>query len=313
MIARLTENKIVLIVRHTRLDELIARFNTEAQARFYIEHLGADFSEYQAEDRTYKGAVRETEEILAHHGRLQVVGRSFVPSFLFGPADTVVVLGQDGLVANVLKYLDGQPLIGVNPDAQRWEGVLLPFTVTDLDRLLPEVFAARRAIREVTMAQARLNTGETLCAVNDLFLGPQSHTSARYTLRIGDRSEPQSSSGIIVSTGLGSTGWLRSVLAGATGIASALAGRPIEGADQRPFAWDSDDLYFSVREPWPSKTSAANITFGKITAAAPLVVESQMPEHGVIFSDGIESDFLRFNAGTLATIAIAGKKGRLVI
>ena len=40
------DRKIVLIVRETRLDELKARFNTVQQAQFYVEHLGADFSDY---------------------------------------------------------------------------------------------------------------------------------------------------------------------------------------------------------------------------------------------------------------------------
>ena len=82
---RLTENKIVLIVRRTRLDDLIARFNTEDQARFYVEHMGADFADYQAEDRIYKAAVRQAEETLSRHGRLQIVSRVFVPNFIFGP------------------------------------------------------------------------------------------------------------------------------------------------------------------------------------------------------------------------------------
>ena len=309
---RLTENKIVLIVRRTRLDDLVARFNTEDQARFYVEHLGADFSDYQAEDHTYKHAVREAQRILSQHGRLQVVPRTFVPNFLFGPRDTVVALGQDGLVANVLKYLDGQLLLGVNPDPARWEGVLLPFRVADLDAVMPEVFGEKREIRAVTMAEAKLNTGEALLGVNDLFIGPRSHTSARYTIRTGDRSESHSSSGIIVSTGLGSTGWFRSILAGATGIASALSGHPVKVDDKKAFAWDADYLYFSVREPWPSKTSSADITFGRVTPGTPLVLVSQMPEDGVIFSDGIESDFLQFNSGTEATIQLAGKKGHLV-
>jgi NAD kinase len=309
---RLTENKIVLIVRRTRLDDLVARFNTEDQARFYVEHLGADFSDYQAEDRIYKHAVRQAERLLSRHGRLQVVPRPFVPNFLFGPRDTVVALGQDGLVANILKYLDDQLLLGVNPDPVRWEGVLLPFRVADLDGLMPEVFGEKRPIRAVTMAEAKLNTGQVLLGVNDLFIGPRSHTSARYTIRTGERSESHSSSGIIVSTGLGSTGWFRSILAGATGIASALSGRPIKVNDKRAFAWDADYLYFSVREPWPSKTSSADITFGKVTPRTPLVLVSQMPEDGVIFSDGIESDFLQFNSGTEATIRLAEKKGHLV-
>lgn len=310
---RQTENKIVLIVRRTRLDELIARFNTEQQARFYVEHLGADFSDYQSEDRTYKRVVRDAEALLAKLGRVQVIDRSFVPNFIFGPQDTVVVLGQDGLVANVLKYLQDQPLIGVNPDPRRWEGVLLPFTVADLARIVPEAFSKRRAIREVTMAQVTLNTGESLFGVNDLFIGPRSHISARYSIDYAGRTESHSSSGIIVSTGLGSSGWLRSIVAGAAGIASALSAQPLQIGTECCFPWGAEHLYFSVREPWPSKTSSTAITFGKITPDAPLTLVSQMPEHGVIFSDGIEADYLQFNSGTRATVTVAGKKGHLVV
>jgi NAD kinase len=310
---RITENKIILITRKTRLDELIVRFNTEGQARFYIEHLGSDFADYQAEDALYKSTIHEAQKILSQLGRVQVVDRSFVPNFIFGNQDTVVVLGQDGLVANVLKYLDQQPVIGVNPDPERWEGVLLPFVIPDLRKILPDVFSKRCQIRHVTMAKAILNTGQTIYGVNDLFVGPKTHTSARYLIQIGDKVENHSSSGIIVSTGLGSTGWLRSILAGATGIASHVTGRPVKVIQKSSFSWDSDYLYFSVREPWPSKTSSAELAFGKITPEKPLKLVSSMPENGVIFSDGIESDYLEFNSGTHATLTVADKKGCLVV
>ncbi|HAI10658.1 MAG TPA: sugar kinase [Phycisphaerales bacterium] len=309
---RLTENKIILVVRQTRLDELIARFNTEDQARFYVEHLGADFSDYLLEDRTYKAAISQTEMILAEYGRVQMLDRQFVPNFIFGPNDTVLALGQDGLVANVLKYLNGQYLIGVNPDPQRWEGVLLPFGVSDLKLLIPEVFAKHRNVKTITMAQVQLNTGEKLYGVNDLFLGPRTHTSGRYAIHTGKKQENHSSSGVVVSTGLGSTGWLRSILAGSMGIVSSIDGRSGKIKKNQNFAWDADHLCFSVREPWPSRSSKANITFGKVTANNPLILISQMPENGVIFSDGIESDFLLFNAGTQATITIADKQGYLI-
>lgn len=309
---RLSEKKIILIVRRTRLDELISRFNTQDQARFYIEHLGADFADYQNEHHQYLAARKSAEEILSTLGRLQVVDRAFLPNFLFGPDDLVVALGQDGLVANVLKYLDQQLLIGVNPDPARWEGVLLPFGVTDLEKVLPLVFTQKHLVKKVTMAEVTLNTGEVLYGVNDLFIGPKTHTSARYSISIGDKKENHSSSGVIVSTGLGSTGWFRSIVAGATGIASALAGGKLDIPAKQDFPWDSEFLYFSVREPWPSKTSSAQITFGKITPETPLTLESRMPENGVIFSDGIEADYLKFNAGSVATIKVADKKGHLV-
>jgi NAD kinase len=310
---RQTENKIILVVRQTRLDELVARYNTLAQAQFYVEHLGADFSDYLKEDQQYRMSVIAAEESLRKLGRVQILQRSFLPNFLFGKDDLVVVLGQDGLVANTLKYLQTQLVIGLNPDPARWDGVLLPFTVNDLEKIVPEVFAKRRKVSGVTMAKAELSDGQSLYAVNDLFIGAKTHVSARYRIALGDEAENHSSSGIIVSTGLGSTGWLKSVLAGAAGIAGALTKKNLWVANNEKVSWDADYLYFSVREPFPSKVTSASMVFGKITSSTPMILTSGMPENGVIFSDGIENDFLAFNAGMKATIKIADKSGRLVV
>lgn len=308
-----TGKKIILIVRKTRLEELVARFNTLDQARFYIEHLGADFSDYELEDKAYKVAHQRVEMQLRDLGLVQVLDRTFLPNFVFGKQDTVVVLGQDGLVANTLKYLEGQPVIAVNPDPKRWEGVLLPFGVADVGTIASEVLGGKRNhYKEITMAQAHLNNGQQLYGVNDLFIGPQTHTSIRYRIALGDREEQHSSSGVIVSTGLGSTGWLKSILTGTNGMCEAL-GKPLNINKLKDFGWDSDHLFFTVREPWPSKFSQAALVFGKITKSKPLTLVSQMPERGVIFSDGIEQDFLEFNSGTQAVITVADKKGFLVV
>jgi NAD kinase len=304
--------KIVLIVRETRLDELIARFNTVQQAQFYVEHLGADFGDYLEEQRKYRAAVQQTEATLRGFARVQRVDRRFVPNFLFGPDDTVVVLGQDGLVANTLKYLDGQHVLGVNPDPKRWDGVLLPFRTKDLRKVVPEALAGRRPIKTVTMAKASLNTGEVLHAVNDLFIGPRSHVSARYTLSVGEGEELQSSSGIIVSTGMGSTGWLKSLYAGWAGAAVRLGVEPPGTALDASFPWDAEFLHYFVREPFPSRTTSASLVAGRIPSGSAATIVSAMAEHGVIFSDGVEADFLAFNSGARATIAVAERKGLLV-
>ncbi|MFS0724155.1 sugar kinase [Paenibacillus sp. 1P07SE] len=318
-----TERKLILVTRPTRLQELVMRYNTVQQARFYIERLGADFGDYEAEDRQYQEVLAQVTGELEAIGRLQVIDRAFLPSFIFGPQDTVVVLGQDGLVANTLKYLDGQPLVGVNPDPLRWDGVLLPFQAGDLRLIMRDVLRGQRPYKAVTLAQAELSDGQTLHAVNDLFIGRKSHVSARYELALDGRTERQSSSGIIVSTGLGSTGWFKSVLAGAAGIVRGTTGQPLaiepgmlyaagEDGDPRA-AWDAPELYFAVREPFPSRTTTAELVFGRIGAGRPLRIVSQMPEDGVIFSDGVESDFLVFQAGVEATISIADQMGCLVI
>ncbi|MCM1564670.1 MAG: sugar kinase [Dehalobacter sp.] len=310
---RLSENKIILVKRKSRLEELIARYNTMEQARFYIEHMGADFSDYVLEDETYKQAILQACSTLGSLGRVQMLDREYVPNFIFGQEDIVVVVGQDGLVANTLKYLTVQLLIGVNPDPARWDGVLLPFKVSDLGQLIPEVLRCKRPVKEVTMAKASLNDGQEIHAVNDLFIGQKTHVSSRYHLRLGKQEEYQSSSGIIVSTGLGSSGWLKSVLTGAANIASQASGMKISASPERELEWGARQLYFSVREPFPSKISKTNLIFGKITVDNPLKILSQMPENGVIFSDGIESDFLQFNSGIEANISVSEKKGHLVV
>jgi NAD kinase len=310
---RLTENKIILVTRKTRLEELIAKFNTVAQAKFYIEHLGADFSDYANENKCYKTAVAEAHRELDSLGRVQVVDRQYVPNFIFGYNDLVVAVGQDGLVANTLKYLTTQLLIGVNPDPIRWDGVLLPFKVSDLRPVVQDVFRMKRLVSEVSMAKAVLNDGQIIYAVNDLFIGQKSHVSSRYRIEIAGKREQQSSSGIIISTGLGSTGWFKSVIAGAANIVSYITDQKFKVEQEKEYKWNSEYLYFSVREPFPSKTSQAHLVFGRISKEFPLKILSQMPENGVIFSDGIESDFLEFNSGIEATITVAEKKGHLVV
>ena len=78
------------------------------------------------------------------------------------------------------------------------------------------------------------------------------------------------------------------------------------------FAWDAPKLCFSVREPFVSKASSAGIVWGDVRAGETLEVTSQMPRDGVIFSDGIEADYLSFDSGAVARISVAEEKARLV-
>ena len=75
-------DKIVVVTKKTALEELIERFNTRDQARFYIEHMGASFQEYQDAHDTYERALVTLKAALPDGLRPQFIERGFLPTFL---------------------------------------------------------------------------------------------------------------------------------------------------------------------------------------------------------------------------------------
>ncbi len=300
----------ILVKNKTRLELLIERFNTKAQAKFYIESLGGQFEEYETENDRFQESFALVQRQLSSVIKNKIVERTYLPAFLFNKKQLVVVVGQDGLVANTAKYVDGIPIIAINPDQERYDGVLLPFTPQDFMPAVERVISNQFRVREASLAEARLNDGQRLLAFNDLFIGAASHVSARYRIAYQAEEENHSSSGIIVSTKSGATGWLSSIFNMTTGMT-----RFVDGSQSRssPPALADEELLFVVREAFQSKRTQSGLVAGILDEGAPLVVESFMPTNGVIFSDGVESDFLQFNAGAIATIGVAPEKARLVL
>ena len=166
-------NKIVIITRRTRLEELVRKYNTVGQARFFIEHMGMDFEDYVAEDAVYRQAVKTVTDAAGELARVQTIDREYLPNMIFGERDVCVAVGQDGLVANAMKYLEDQPLVGINPDARRNDGILLPYEAGQARDVLRRVLAENYDCKEITMAEVKTRDGQSLLAVNDLFVGVQ--------------------------------------------------------------------------------------------------------------------------------------------
>ena len=298
----------IIVKNKTRLEFLIERFNTKAQAKFYIERLGGNFQDYELEHETFHASLSTLQTQLSKVIKYKIVDRSFVPSFIFSEKNVIVVIGQDGLVANTAKYSRGIPIVAVNPDKQRYDGVLLPFDTVDFVVGVETVITNQFQSRIMRFAEAKLNDGQRLLAFNDLFIGASSHVSARYKISYGTNTEEQSSSGLIVSTPAGSTGWLSSIFNMAYGI-TGMFEKNLK--PKRPKIKD-DELLFAVREPFQSIRTQTGITSGIIKKQHLLTIESLMPTSGVIFSDGIEADFLKFNSGSIATIGVSNETANLV-
>ncbi|MDP8997617.1 MAG: hypothetical protein M3O03_11540 [Pseudomonadota bacterium] len=300
-------DRCVLVTRTTQLQELLERFTTVEQTKFYMESAGEDFASVLQRHTVYDESVMRITKAIPRGMKFVKLDRAFLPQFEFRPDDVVLAVGQDGLVSNTAKYLSGQALLGINPDPAYYEGVLLPWTTLSFGAALAALTGGHAKSQSVTLAVARTNDGRELLAFNDLFIGQTGHSSALYEIAYGSKREFQSSSGIIVSTGAGATGWMRSIQSNALKLA-ATKGTPFPNLSR-----ESEALVFAVREAWPSKTTAANLVFGQIDPGKHLTVHSRMGKGGVIFSDGIEWDNLEFNAGRQVQISAAKQKTRLVV
>lgn len=293
----MTSPRVVLVHRTSEYDALLARHGTRGQAEFYLRTRGRDLEEVEARHRALAEGLRAVSASVPLDWRRASVERADLPAYLFAPDDVVVVVGQDGLVPNVAKYLRGQPVIGVNPDPDTIAGVLCRHPVAAVSDLFADLLAHRGRSEERSMVRLETDDGQSLEALNEVYVGQPTHQTARWTLRCGDVVERQASSGLIVGTGTGATGWCLS------------AWRAQERHFELPGP-TSPGLAWFVREAWPSPTTGTTLTAG-LLAGKRLAVDVES-DRLAAFGDGIEADRLDLAWGQRLTIGRADRVLRLV-
>jgi hypothetical protein len=294
--------RIVLVTRRTPLELLLDRHGTLGQVRFYLDTKGQQIGPYEEAQERQQAALSAVQRAIPADQRRTRIDRADLDRFVFNADDLVLAVGQDGLIPNVAKYLDGQLVFGINPDPGRYDGVLCVHAPGTTPLLLDwsGTRDGRFAVQRRTMALARREDGQTLRALNELYLGSRTHQSSRYRLQAGDQQERQSSSGIIVGTGTGSTGWCLSI-ARQRGLTDRLP-----APEERRLLW-------FVREPWPSVTTGTAMDHGELAEGDELTITSELGENGVIFADGIESDWIEFLDGQTVRVCLAPESLHLVV
>lgn len=281
--------RAVLLTRPTAYRQLLQAHGTHGQARFFLEQRGRAIEPLVKADERQTNAVRTVAQAIPADWRQARVDRSDLDRFLFEPDDIVLAVGQDGLVANSARFLTTQVVVGFNPDPSQYDGILVPHSPHEAAHVLSRA-AGRDGVLARTMIEARLDDGSRLKALNEIFVGQPTHQSARYRISTDRSSERHSSSGLIVASGTGCTGWARSIC-GERAASPAL-----------PTPWERAAV-FLVREAFPSRATGTSITAGRLEGSA-LTLVSEM-DTGVIFADGIESDRLRFGWGQQVEIGCA--------
>ncbi|MFE5729507.1 hypothetical protein ACFQ7A_01130 [Streptomyces sp. NPDC056528] len=293
--------RAVLVHRTTEYEELLARHGTHGQAAFFLSARGRSIEDVRERHERARRALAEVAAAVPLAWRRTRVERADLDRFLFGPEDVVVVVGQDGLVANAAKYLTGQPVVGVDADPGRNPGVLVRHRASRARRLLPYAAEEGATVDELTMVEAVTDDAQRLLALNEIYVGPPGHQTARYTLGLDGTdtsAEAQASSGVLVGTGTGATGWLRSLWEQRS---SALA---LPAPSDPRLAW-------FVREAWPSPATGTTRVEGLLGPGhgLRLTVES---DRLIAFGDGVESDALELTWGQTVRLTVAAARLRLV-
>jgi hypothetical protein len=293
--------RVVVVHRHTEMEQVVAGSGTPGQARFRAASRGRSLGEVEQGHSAQQDAMQQVAAAIPPDWRRGEVERADLDRFVFGAEDIVVAVGQDGLVANVAKYLDGQPVVGINPEPERNPGVLVRHPPKDIAGLLDVAVApvARRPVEARTMVEARTDDGQVLRALNEVYVGHATHQSARYQIeppRAGP--ERQSSSGILVGTGTGATGWCASVWR-------------MRGSDLELPAPGESRLCWFVREAWPSPATGTDQVEGALAGEDTLgiVAESDL----VVFGDGMERDALALTWGQRVRVGVAPRQLQLVV
>lgn len=293
--------RAVVVHRPTDYELLIGTHGTRGQAEFFLRSREQSIAQVEADHAIVHAALTAVLGRIPSTWRRTSIARADLSRFLFEPDDVIVAVGQDGLVANVAKYLTGQPVVGINPTPERFEGVLVRHVVPQIGDVLRRVESERGLhLQARTMVEARLEDGQSLIALNEVFLGHRTHQSARYRIEVGGIHERQSSSGLICCSGTGATGWASSIHQAT--LSTLEFPKPSDPA-----------ICYLVREAWPSKLTQTRMASGLLRTGDRLVVTSEMNQDGVIFGDGIEEDYLRFDWGRVAKVGIAEQKLSLVV
>lgn len=301
-------DRVVVVTKSTRLEELVRQHLTQGAAQFILESRGQSIAPYVDEDAVYKTALAEVRRQIKGDVPVVMLSREDLPHFLFRGSDVIVVCGPDGLFANLAKYVGDQPVLTVNPDPCTVAGALMLFAPTEVGKALLGVEGGTQRTEQLPFVKALIDDERVVWGINDIFVGRKDHVSARYGISFSGKTEQQSSSGIIVSTGVGSTGWLRSV---ATMVAGLTRGIPNALYDL-PTA-TSNELVFVVREPFPSPRTGRSMLAGRITPDRPLSVTSEMPDGGYVFSDGVVEKAVTWNAGSTVVVSVGDRYVRRIV
>ncbi len=148
----------------------------------------------------------------------------------------IISIGGDGTALSASHFIENKPLLAVNSSPETSVGALTTIPLSKLKEKLEEIKKNKHKTELLERIEVQINNKpiEHL-ALNDVFVASEkAYHISKYKINFKNQEEIQRSSGLIFSTGTGSTAWFKS--AGGT-----------------PFSPQSKFIKMIAREPYQGK------------------------------------------------------------
>lgn len=284
-------SKIIIVPKMSKYEWDLHRYNlTHEQLikKYAQDNIDAD--------RILKSHDRQKESLNSlqkYFHNFQFVSRENFTRETARNADIIIALGGDNHLQYVSHFIDSTLLMGVNSDTARSEGALTYFTAEDFEKILLKIEKDDFDIEEWQRLECILNGTSISLTTSEYFLGENARKfMSRHILKIGDKEEEQKGSGLLVSTGAGSTGWYDSEC------------RYLY-PDGNIFPKTSKYARFLNTAPYRGKLNGYSMLEGKLEEGMELTVYSLNDSKGIVTSDSIED--YDFNIGAKAVIKLSKK------
>ena len=206
--------------------------------------------------------------------------------------DIVIAMGGDGTVLSASHYLIDKPLLAVNSDPEKSEGALTTINADQLEDKIKEIKLNKWKEEKLERIEVFINNKPLdLLALNEVFIAnTKAYLISKYKLRFKEKEEEQRSSGLIFSTGTGSTAWFKSAHGG-------------------PFSPQSKFIKMIVREPYLGRIN-------KFSMLNTIIYENEEIEVVVIVPSVLAIDSIKeynLNKGDIVKIKISKYPLRRII
>ncbi|MFO0415839.1 MAG: hypothetical protein ACK5Y6_00990 [Pseudomonadota bacterium] len=303
---KISRDSILVVAKRSRFerDQKELGLSEEALLRWYAE-MGESGSRvlgsHERQLQAIASCQRELEsEQIVHIEQLE-------ERLATGSVKAIVALGGDDFLKLVSQHIEDLPVLGVNSDPATSTGVLLSTSIEKLPEAIQALETDSYKIERWTRVELTIDGTSCGRALNDVVLGKRDfrHMS-RHELEVHGEKTQQRSSGILISTGAGSTGWFSS------------AGLYLGGKD-RSFSREAPYIRFELREPQVKvyESNGHRIVElpphveGTLVAGDCLRITSLNDDEGIASRDSL--DELPFRRGAVAELSVSSHPLRVII